>query len=50
MISINMFQGKRSSDGKGCIESFKMPSISLLHEEFESEDYIFRTTIDDMDN
>jgi hypothetical protein len=50
MISIIMFQGKRSSDGKGCIESFKMPSISLLHEEFESEDYIFRTTIDDMDN
>ncbi|XP_059459260.1 uncharacterized protein LOC132188741 [Corylus avellana] len=43
-------KGKRSSDGKGCSESFKMPSISLLHEELESEDYIFRTAIDDMDN
>lgn len=43
-------KGKRSSDGKQCSENFKMPSISLLHEELESEDYIFRTTIDDMDN
>jgi len=45
-------KGKRSSDGKGCSDNFKikMPSISLLDEESESEDYIFRITTDDMDN
>ncbi|KAG2705573.1 hypothetical protein I3843_05G053200 [Carya illinoinensis] len=43
-------KGKRSSDGKGSGESFEMPSICLLHEELESEDYLFRTNIDEMNN
>ena len=46
-----MFQGRRSLDGKVSSERVvQPPSISLLHEELESEDYIFRTNIDEMNS
>ncbi|XP_010906905.2 uncharacterized protein [Elaeis guineensis] len=41
-------KGRRSSNSDGHQnKSFSIPSISLLHEELENEDYIFRTTIDE---
>lgn len=46
IISFFIFQGRRMSDNKECgSERPSMPSISLLHEELEDENYIFRTTI-----
>lgn len=45
-----MFQGRRSLDGKVSSERARPPSISLLHEELESEDYIFRTNIDEINS
>ncbi|KAK4562849.1 hypothetical protein RGQ29_005363 [Quercus rubra] len=41
---------RRSLDGKVSSERVQPPSISLLHEELESEDYIFRTNIDEMNS
>ncbi|CAL9174926.1 unnamed protein product [Musa hybrid cultivar] len=39
-------KGRRMSDNKECgSERPSMPSISLLHEELEDENYIFRTTL-----
>ncbi|KAF3951474.1 hypothetical protein CMV_022876 [Castanea mollissima] len=43
-------KGRRSLDGKVSSERVQPPSISLLHEELESEDYIFRTNIDEMNS
>ncbi|KAG6410749.1 hypothetical protein SASPL_128817 [Salvia splendens] len=41
-------KGERSSDGTECIEKTDVPSLSLYHEELESEDYLFRTNLDEM--
>ncbi|GMY05877.1 methyltransferase-like protein 13 [Fagus crenata] len=41
-------KGRRSSDGKGSSESFQLPSICLYQEELETEDYIFRTNVDEI--
>ncbi|KAK9286443.1 hypothetical protein L1049_014840 [Liquidambar formosana] len=43
-------KGRRSSDGKGSSERFDMPTIHLLQDELENEDYLFRTNIDEMEN
>uniref|UniRef100_A0A2P2KBJ5 Methyltransferase-like protein 13 isoform X1 n=1 Tax=Rhizophora mucronata TaxID=61149 RepID=A0A2P2KBJ5_RHIMU len=40
-------KGTRTSNDQGSIEKTEMPSICLLQEELEGEDYIFRTSIDD---
>ncbi|GLU09010.1 hypothetical protein SLE2022_258900 [Rubroshorea leprosula] len=42
-------KGRRTSDGGDSSEKLEMPSICLLQEELEGEDYIFRTNIDEMD-
>ncbi|GKV19772.1 hypothetical protein SLEP1_g29991 [Rubroshorea leprosula] len=42
-------KGRRTSDGWDSSEKLEMPSICLLQEELEGEDYIFRTNIDEMD-
>ncbi|XP_058069154.1 uncharacterized protein LOC131218562 isoform X2 [Magnolia sinica] len=39
-------KGKRSLDSKKCSDRLDSPSICLLQEELEGEDYIFRTHID----
>ncbi|KAK6946190.1 Methyltransferase domain [Dillenia turbinata] len=42
-------KGKRpSSDGKASGDANKVPCISLYHEELETEDFLFRTNIDEM--
>lgn len=41
-------QGERSSDDIENIEKPDMLSLSLYHEELESEDYLFRTNLDGM--
>lgn len=43
-------KGKRLTDEKECSKRLDKPSISLFHDELESEDYIFRTNIDEMEN
>lgn len=43
-------KGRRSLDGEESSERVQPQSISLLHEELESEDYIFRTNIDEMNS
>ncbi|CAM8981304.1 unnamed protein product [Rhodiola kirilowii] len=40
-------KGKRSDENSNCEEKFDIPSVNLLHEELESEDYLFRTNLDD---
>lgn len=47
-IYIYIFQGQRSSEKEELVEKIDMPTISLYHEELDSEDYIFRTNIDDL--
>ncbi|KAM7251320.1 hypothetical protein ACFE04_023203 [Oxalis oulophora] len=45
-------KGKRSSDGgeRKEAERVEIPRINMFHEELESEDYIFRTNIDEMNS
>ncbi|KAJ4962482.1 hypothetical protein NE237_022421 [Protea cynaroides] len=43
-------KGKRSTDCKGLDQRINLPSICLLHEELESEDFIFRSTVDELDD
>ncbi|KAL5562584.1 hypothetical protein UlMin_032331 [Ulmus minor] len=43
-------KGKRSLGGKETGELLKTPSISLYQDELESEDYIFRTNIDELNS
>ncbi|KAF8410622.1 hypothetical protein HHK36_003154 [Tetracentron sinense] len=38
-------KGRRSTDSKGCSKGVDMPSMCLLQEELENEDYIFRTNV-----
>ncbi|CDO97094.1 unnamed protein product [Coffea canephora] len=40
-------KGHRMSESAECTERIDMPSISPYHDELDSEDYIFRTNIDD---
>ncbi|XP_010028562.2 EEF1A lysine methyltransferase 4 [Eucalyptus grandis] len=42
-------KGQRSIDGEKPGNKLPVPSINLLHEELESEDYLFRNLIDEMD-
>ncbi|XP_077215441.1 S-adenosyl-L-methionine-dependent methyltransferases superfamily protein isoform X1 [Tasmannia lanceolata] len=42
-------KGSRSLDCKESSESFNGPSICLLQEELDDEDYIFRTNVDELD-
>ncbi|XP_030523078.1 EEF1A lysine methyltransferase 4 isoform X2 [Rhodamnia argentea] len=42
-------KGQRSMVGERPGNKLQVPSINMLHEELESEDYIFRTNIDEMD-
>ncbi|RVX12147.1 hypothetical protein CK203_010733 [Vitis vinifera] len=41
-------KGRRTSNGGGPSQRIEMPSMSLFQDELESEDYIFRTNIDEM--
>lgn len=41
-------KGQRSSEKEELIEKTDMPTMSLYHEELDTEDYIFRTNIDGM--
>ncbi|XP_043708778.1 EEF1A lysine methyltransferase 4 [Telopea speciosissima] len=43
-------KGRRSTDCKGINQRIDVPSICLLHEELENEDYIFRTNVGECDN
>ncbi|XP_022136226.1 methyltransferase-like protein 13 [Momordica charantia] len=43
-----LHKGRRSSDDKGEDERSEMPSICLLQEELEGEDYMFRTNVDEL--
>ncbi|GAB4853937.1 hypothetical protein Ancab_018146 [Ancistrocladus abbreviatus] len=43
-------KGKRTSNGKQSGERLDLPSICLLQDELEGEDYIFRTNIDSMES
>ena len=43
-----ILQGRRTSNGGGPSQRIEMPSMSLFQDELESEDYIFRTNIDEM--
>ncbi|PSS29397.1 Endothelin-converting enzyme 2 region like [Actinidia chinensis var. chinensis] len=43
-------RGRRSSESNGLIERVNTTSISLFHDELESEDYIFRMNIDEVEN
>ncbi|GAB2291234.1 hypothetical protein Dimus_025490 [Dionaea muscipula] len=43
-------KGRRVSSEKASVERFELPSISLLQDELEGEDYIFRTNIDDLES
>ncbi|XP_042507445.1 EEF1A lysine methyltransferase 4 [Macadamia integrifolia] len=43
-------KGKRSTDCEGLNQRIDMPSICLLHEELENEDFIFRTNVDEWDS
>lgn len=42
------FQGKRLLDDDVAIEKLEIPSICLLQDELEGEDYIFRTNVDEL--
>ncbi|KAL3621211.1 hypothetical protein CASFOL_036123 [Castilleja foliolosa] len=41
-------KGERSSDDTEDTEKIKLPSVSLLHEELDDEDFLFRTNLDEM--
>ncbi|KAF7127056.1 hypothetical protein RHSIM_Rhsim11G0172700 [Rhododendron simsii] len=41
-------KGRRSSESNGLMEKFEMPSVSLFHDELETEDYLFRTNLDEL--
>ncbi|KAG5526566.1 hypothetical protein RHGRI_032747 [Rhododendron griersonianum] len=41
-------KGRRSSESNGLTEKFEMPSVSLFHDELETEDYLFRTNLDEL--
>ncbi|XP_010243292.1 PREDICTED: endothelin-converting enzyme 2 isoform X2 [Nelumbo nucifera] len=43
-------KGRRLGDAKGSGQRSDIPSIYLLQEELEGEDYIFRTDVDELDN
>ena len=43
-----MFQGKRTLDNQETREKIETPSICLFQDELESEDYIFRTNIEEL--
>ncbi|KAE9447293.1 hypothetical protein C3L33_20863, partial [Rhododendron williamsianum] len=43
-------QGRRSSESNGLTEKFEMPSVSLFHDELETEDYLFRTNLDEVED
>uniref|UniRef100_A0A7N0T116 EEF1A lysine methyltransferase 4 n=1 Tax=Kalanchoe fedtschenkoi TaxID=63787 RepID=A0A7N0T116_KALFE len=42
-------KGNRSEESGSCIQKPSFAPIRLLHEELESEDYLFRTNLDDME-
>jgi len=47
----NIFQGQRSSyDDIPPIKGFEAPSMNLLHEELESEDFAFRINVDELNS
>ncbi|GMP48256.1 hypothetical protein CsSME_00015672 [Camellia sinensis var. sinensis] len=43
-------KGQRSSENNGFRERVEKTSISLFHDELETEDFIFRTNIDEVDS
>lgn len=43
-----ILQGDRSSDEIEYTEKIDLPSMSLFHEELDTEDYLFRTNLDEM--
>ncbi|KAJ8441951.1 hypothetical protein Cgig2_020096 [Carnegiea gigantea] len=49
-ISISFGQGTQSLSTRPPSESVALPSICLFQEELEGEDYLFRTSIDEMED
>lgn len=45
-----ILQGRRTSNVGGPNQRAETPAISLFQDELESEDYIFRTNIDEMES
>lgn len=50
MTKTVILQGRRTSNVGGPNQRAETPAISLFQDELESEDYIFRTNIDEMES